>query len=328
MKQLSFLFIFILFLSGCGSKQYFEPENVDGDYPFSSTDLQYNIIDYNADGATLEDFKYLSKDGITDIVIKDGYKFLNNNNGIILAANDNSTLLVKEKNTIKKYKFEKNVISASIKGDLIALSLIDNSIILFNKKTKQKYFKEYLAQSFVNDIKIANPIFLDSVVLYPTLDGKVIVVDIAKKTTIKTMNIDPKGNINNIIFLSSIDDALIAATPTKLFSFVNGGVNVKDINVRNIIINEKNIILTTLEGKIIKFDKELKELNSIKFKFAKFVALGTGSYIYALEENDYLIRLDSDLKTFQIFDFSFDQSKKVIMIGDKLYYGDQSITLE
>jgi len=328
MRYISFLFVFALFISGCSSKQYFEPENSNGDYPLSSTDMQFSIIDYNADGATLENFKFLSKDGITNIAIKDGFKFLNNNNGIIIAADDDATLLIKEKNVIKKFKFDKNVISASVKGDLIALCLIDNSIILFDRKTKKKYFKEYLTESLVNDIKIANPIFLDSVILYPTLDGKVVVVDIAKKSTIKTMNIDPKGNINNIIFLSAIDDALIAATPTKLFSFVNGSVNIKDLDIRNVIINEKNIIVSTLDGTILKIDKELNTLNSIKFKFAKFHALGAASYIYALEENDYLITLNADLDDVRIYDFSFDENEKAIILGDKLYFGDQSITLE
>ena len=295
----------------------------------SANDIQYNIIDYNADGATLENYKLISKDGIINISIKDGFKFINNNDGVIVAADNNAMLLIKNKNNVlEKFKFDTNVISASVKGDLVALCLIDNSIILFDKKTKKKYFKEYLTGSLINDIKIANPIFLDSVILFPTLDGKVVVVDIAKKNIIKTMNIDPKGNINNIIFLSAIDDALVAATPTKLFSFVNGGVNIKDIDIRNVIINEKNIIVSTLDGKILKIDKELKELNRVKFKFAKFHALGKGSYIYALEENDYLIRLDSNLENFQIFDFSFDENEKAIMLGDKLYFGDQSIELE
>lgn len=328
MRHLSFLFVFALLISGCSSKQYFEPENTHGDYPLSSIDMQNSIIDYNADGATLENYKLLSKEGITSSSIKEGFDFINNNDGIIIAANKGGALLIKDKNKVEEFAFEKNVISASVKGDLIALSLIDNSILLYDKKLKKKYFKEYLTVSLVNDIKIANPIFLDSVILFPTLDGKVVVVDIAKKSIIKTMNIDPKGNINNIIFLSSIDDALIAATPTKLFSFVSGGVNIKDIDIKNVIVVDKNLIVSTLDGNILKIDKELKVLKSKKFKFAKFHALGAGTYIYALEENDYLISLNSDLDDIRIYDFSFDENEKAIILGDKLYFGDQSITLE
>ena len=72
----------------------------------------------------------------------------------------------------------------------------------------------------------------------------------------------------------------------------------------------------------------MKILKRKKFKFAKFHALGAGEYIYALESNDYLIRLDSNLEDVKIFDLSFDEDKKVISIGDKLYFDDKSITLE
>ena len=328
MKYIYFLLISLLFITGCSSKQYFEPENDDGYYPKRFSDISSEIIDFNADGATLGDFRLLSKDGITNNIIKKGFRFLNNCDGIIIATDNNSTLLLNNKTTIEEFNFDKNIISATVKDNLVALGLIDNSILLYNKETKQTYFKEYLSESLVNDIKIANPIFLDSVILYPTLDGKVVVVDIDKKSVIKTINIDPKSDINNIIFLSSIDDTLIAATPTKLFSFVDGNIKIKNFDIRNVIINEKNIYISTLDGQIIKFDKELKILKSKKFKFAKFHALGAASYIYALEENDYLITLNSDLNDVRIYNFSFDQDEKSIILGDKLYIGDQSITLE
>ena len=54
--------------------------------------------------------------------------------------------------------------------------------MLFDTKLKKKYLKENLRPSLLNDIRIANPIFLDSIILYPTLSGKIIVVDIAKKS--------------------------------------------------------------------------------------------------------------------------------------------------
>ncbi|MEA3498004.1 MAG: hypothetical protein U9R16_02980 [Campylobacterota bacterium] len=328
MKNIYLVLVIALFISGCSSRQYFEPEDTNGDYQSEVSYNDYEIVDFNANGATLEDYKFISADGITTNSIKNGFKFINNNDGVIIGADSQGQLLIQNKGSIEEFAFDKNIISASVKDNLIALCFVDNSIMLYDKKLKQKYFKEYFTLSLVNDIKIANPIFLDTVILYPTLDGKVIVVDIAKKSIIKTMNIDPRGKINNIIYLSSIDDTLVAATPSKLFTFVSGRVNIKDFDIKNVIINNKSIIISTLDGEVIKLNKELQIIKRKKFKFAKFHALGAGEYIYALESNEYLIRFNSDLEDVKIFDFSFDEDKKVISIGDKLYFDDKSITLK
>ena len=331
MKQLIYILLVTflpLYFSGCSSKQYYEPNDTVGDYEVDTIDHDETIVDFNADGATLENHKFISKDGVTKDSLEDGYKFINNSDGIIIAANDESTLLVKDKNKIDKYKFDKNIISASLKGKYIALGFIDNSIMLYDRDLKKKIFKEYLQVSLVNDIKIANPMFLSSVILYPTLDGKVVIVDIAKKGIIKTINIDPQSSINNVMFLSTIGDTLVAATPKKLFTFVNGAINIKDFDIKHIIVSDKYIFIATLEGEIIKFNEELKRKGSQKFKFAKFHALASGKYIYALESQEYLIQLDGELKDSNIYDFSFNNEEKVITIGDKLYFEDKSITLE
>jgi hypothetical protein len=329
MKRNYFLLIsFFLIISGCTSRQYFEPSIIDGDYELKEVSFQSEIIDINSDGATLKDYKIISKDGLSLNHIKFGFRFLNNINGIILSADKNNNLLIKSDKDEKIIKFDKNIISASIKDNLLAISFIDNSMILYDLKLKQTLFKEYFASSIINDTKIANPIFLNSVILYPTLDGKVLVVDIEKKILIKTMNIDPTGKINNIIFLSPLDDILIIATSSKLFSFINGRVISKDFDIRNIIRYKKDIIISTLDGEIIKLNKRLEELNRKKFKFAKFYTLGAGEYIYALELSDYLIRIDSSFKDIKIFKFDFDEDKKAISIGNKLYFDNKTITLD
>ena len=59
-----------------------------------------------------------------------------------------------------------------------------------------------------------------------------------KNTIVKTINIDPKSDINNVIFIKEINDTLVAATSKKLISFVDGKVNLKDIDVQSIIVHK------------------------------------------------------------------------------------------
>ena len=329
MKNIYFLTLFILLFifQGCSSKQYFEPEDTKS-IDVSIEYIGSEIVDYNSDGATLKNGKFISKDGISTLILDKTYNFINNNDGIIISTNNNGSVSINNNNKIKKIKFDKMVISAAIKDNLIAFGSVDNSISLYDIEKQRIVFTEYLKHSVVNDSKIANPILLDTIVLYPTLDGKVIIVDIKTLEVIKSINIDPKSEINNIIFLKTIGDSLIAASSKKIFRFGDGQTKIVDFDIRNIIIKNKYIYVATLDGYLIKLDEKLNELKRKKFKFAKFHTIGYGRYLYALESQGYLIRLDEDFNEVNIYDFSFDEKERVISIDDKLYFEDEYIILK
>ncbi len=317
---------FLIFFTGCISKKYYEPEDTSS-FNENTFDLDASIIDLNSDGATLENNQFISKKGILNTV-KENFKFLNFSDNTIIASDSNASVYLNNETLNKAIHFDKNIISASINKNLLAFSSIDNSITLYNLDTEKVLFKDYLKPSSINNIKIANPIFLSSVVLYPTLDGKIVIVDLQKNTVVKTINIDPKSDINNVIFIKEINDTLIAATTKKLFSFVNSKVNLKDIDVQNIIVNKNNIYIATQDGEVIKYDFALNKLASKKFKFAKINALAFGTFLYALESQEFLIRISEDFKNTTIFDFSFDEEEKVIAIDNRIYFDDEYIILK
>jgi len=319
------LFTLILF-TGCSTRQYYEPEDTSN-FDIKTNDLSSNIIDLNTDGATLENFEYISKEGILKN-LKPNFKFLNFQEDTILAADDNASIYIKNDTIDKTLSFDKNIISASKSSNILAFSSNDNSITLYDIEKEQTLFKEYLKYSSINNIKIANPLFLNSLVLYPTLDGKIVIVDTKTKAIVKTLNIDPNSDINNIIFLEKIDDSLVAATTSKIFSFVNGAPNIKEIDVQNIILKDQFIYVATLDGQIIKYNKELQEIASKKFKFAKIHALAIGEYLYALESQEYLIRIDKEFKNAKVYDFTFDNEEKTIAIDNKIYFEDKYIILK
>ena len=318
--------LFVLIFSGCSSKQYFEP-NDSSNFDKKTLDLDFSIIDLNSNGATLKDYTYISKKGLHNEV-KVGYKFLNYTEDTLITSNNNAEINIKNKKIDITLSFDENIISSSKYNNLLAFGSVDNSITLYDLDTKKILFKEYLKHSNVNNIKIANPIFLNTVILYPTLDGKIVIVDIKNKTIVKTINIDPKSDVNNVIFLEEREDSLIAATSKKLFTFLDGKPNIKDMDVQSIILKDNFIYVATLDGEIIKYDISLNKIASKKFKFAKINALVFGKYLYALESQGYLIRLSNDFKEVKIFDFSFDEKEKVIGIKNKLYFEDKYIILD
>jgi len=330
MRYLTYIFIFAFIISGCSSKQYFEPKHTDGNYTAPIEDIDAIIIDHNSDGATLENKQFISKDGLENIVLRDGYRFINKVNGTIIAADHNMTLqTISDLNHTQEVKFDQDVASASIKDNLLAVGFIDNSIMLYDIDKKEVLFKEYLKHSFVNDTKIANPVFLNSVVLYPTLDGKIVIVDINRKKVIKNINIDPDSDVNNIIFLDNVDESLIAASTYKLFSFIDGRINMKNFNIKQILVKDNYIYIATLEGEIIKLDLKLNVISKQKFKFANFHSLGVNNNnIYALESQSFMIKIDNDFKDTKIYNFDFDEEEKSVIIKDKLYFEDSAILLK
>ncbi|MGB3750667.1 MAG: hypothetical protein WA945_03815 [Arcobacteraceae bacterium] len=317
---------FLIFFTGCSSKKYYEPDETQS-FKQKTTDLDSKIIDINNDGATLENTSFLSKKGILENK-KPSYKFLNYINDTVLASDSNATIYIKNDTIDTVLPFDKNIVSASISKNLLAFGAVDNSLTLYDLNTNKILFKEYAKQSSINNVKITNPIFLNSVVLYPTLDGKVIIVDLKTNAIIKTINIDPQSDINNIIFLKDIGQSLVAATTNKLFTFINGRSNIKDLDIQSVIVHENYIYVATLDGQIIQYDLALNELNSKKFKFAKIVALAYGSSLYALESQSYLLKITPDFKDVTVYDFSFDEEEKVIAIDNKIYFEDEYIELD
>jgi len=326
MRYILFTLSVIFFVSGCSSKQYYKPKETLNSV-FKVENINSDIVDFNNDGATLANQKFISVSGIEDIKLSNNFKFINKVDQIIISADNNGTVAILENNITKSFHFDKNIVAASKKDNTLALLFTDNSIAIYDTKESKIKLKEYFKPSSLNDIKITNPIILDTIILFPTLDGKIVIIDIAKTNIIKTINIDPNGEINNIIFLANVDDNLVAATSNKLFVFGNGNLFVKDHEVKFVAVDQNNIFLSTLDGEIIKYDYKLNKIKSKKFRFAKFHSMGLNQYLYALESDHYLIKLSKDFEDIKVYDFSFDEDEKVFILKDKLYFEDQYIIL-
>ena len=325
MKHLILFASLFLVFAGCSSKEYFEPENTAGDYHLTEPKTLNGTISYfNKDGATLNSQNIITKRGVSKFKIPEGYKFLNIIDDTVIASNYKDSVLVGE----KKINVEGVVVAASLNSTKLALLFSDNSIMLYDMDTEKTLLKEYYSHSFVNDTRIANPYFMSNIILFPTLDGKIIVVSNDSNKIVRNIVVDPNGQFNNIIFLDVVDDNLVAATANKVISVGQGIVNLKDYNVRDIITKDKNIYIATIDGEIIKTDISLNILDRRKYKFAKIYSLAYGESLYALESQGYLIKIENDFKTDTIYEFDFDNEKKVIALEDTIYYDDEFITLK
>jgi hypothetical protein len=320
----------VLLLAGCSSKQYFEPEQTYDISHQAESSYAGAIIDKSRDGATLEGGRYIGKEGIGKITLDEGYRFLSESSRYVLAGNSSGELKLinKKSGKIKTIDLHIPVVAASVKNGLIAYILNNNAFGLYRIKDGKKLVENRSERTFAIDTRAASPLFVDTLVVMPMLDGKLIIFDINDPETAKVVYLSSEKIFNNIVYLSRTGDTLVAATPKKLLTLGGDGEFDYRANIAEVVISGNSIYLFSKEGEIIKFNILLDELARKKFKFAQFsAATALNGNVYALDKQGSLIVLSSDLTKYKIYDIGEVESP-VFISGNRLYKDGNIINLE
>ncbi len=332
MKKVLYIFVvtLLLLLSGCSSKHYFEPEEVAGAVSFDG-EIPAPIIDVLRNGATLQNGQFISEDGLEEYHMPKGYLFINKSNGKYLIAAKCGDIMVVDADTkkvlYKKHFDMRSAIAMNIKGDLLAIVFDNNSLALVNIADDAILYNSKQKPAIALDTKIANPYFLGSLVIFPTLDGKLVVVDPAKKRELRTIIVGTHENFNNVIFLDVIDENLIAATPNRIISVTPQFTNALDAELSDVVYVKGRVYLLQKDGTVTMTDSELNILKQRKYNFAHFTGTIYGEYLYIIEKNGYIIALDKDLRASNIFEFPAEISDYIFTAKDKVFYNDQYFKL-
>lgn len=331
MKVLSLTTIFLaaVLFSGCSSKKYFEPEQT---YSASSASSSYGstIVDLSREGATLENGQYIGRSGISTINLGEGYRFINENDSYVLAGNTEGILKVIDKKTkeaVRAISLKVPVVSASIKNDVIAYVLNNNSFGIYQVENNTKVVESRSESTFAIDTRAASPIFIENLIVMPMLDGKLVIVSIADSENAKVVYISNEKAFNNIIYLARKGNTMIAATPKKLLTLGNSGQREYQENISEVAYDNGIVYLFTKEGKIISLDSELEKVGESKYKFAHY-STGTAmnGKVYALDQGGSLIVMDSTLSKSKIYDVG-EVEAAAFIAGTKLYKDDEIIEM-
>jgi len=315
----------IVLFSGCSSKQYYEPEQTD---KASSSSMGDKIIHYSRDGATLASGAVLTKDQRVNLKLEKGFYFINNSQSAAITADAHGKVnIVTQKGTVATTTFPQAVVSATIIGKYLVYVLQNNTFGVFNFESKALEYSGKAQKAFAIDTRIANPLKVDNLVIIPTLDGKLTILDLSTFKISKEMYVSTESSLNNIIFLKRLNNTLIAATPNKILSISNKGKKELDTAISEVVIQEKNLFVFAKDGRILKLDESLTIDSEKKFKFAHFsVATVYKDKVYALDKQGFLIVSNKSFSKHKVYKVSEVEGYAFVSEG-KLYYDGKIIEL-
>lgn len=321
----------ILILSGCGSKYYFKPDKkevqetvlYDGLAPAWISSVVRN-------GATLMNGQFITKNAeIPDIRLNRGSQYLNETEEYYIVQYKKSLALIhKETRDEIIIELESIPVSASLDGNLVAIIFDTNTIAVYDLKSDRVVYRQDNVPAPANNTLVAAPYFLADIIVIPTLDGKLIVIDKNTMQLVRNIVVNGDRYFNNVIFLEAIGNRMVAATPKRIISVSPNVINTFDANIKDILFFEDRIFIFSNEGEVILTDRDLNEMQRTKFPFAHFSATNHGREIVVLETQGYMISLDDSLQTSTIRRLPRAVTEPTFSAYGKIFIGNKFINIQ
>jgi len=305
-KYLFFTTLFVVLFSACSTKEVYEPLKLDDPWKkFENTDSA--IIDTSSNVALLEDRTVLTQDGNYNIKIEDNERVISSSDGWLISASidGNLTLTSLNDSTVtKNLELKKTVAGASVNANEIAVLFADNEIAIYDINSNSILFKEQGSKYIAADSRIVNPYFMKGLVLFSTLDGKVIIVNSTLKKRLRTIIVSSEENFNNIISIDLIDNKIVAATSYELLAMAKKELRAK-YEIRNVIFDENYIYVATKQGEVISLTPNLEVISKVKFPFAHFYGMiSKNGKLFILEKEGYMLVVDQTTFDYTVHEFT------------------------
>ena len=320
-------------LGGCSTKrQYFEPTDVQNE-KISENRLPSSIATASLNGAVLKNGMVITKSGLLapEIKLPKGSTLLNYGDGKFISSDLNGNLIVENSSNeiLFQRSFDQAVVSAALEGDKLAALTASNVIYLIDIATNEVLLEFESSNVYAQDSRVAAPLFMSSLVIFPTLDGKIMIVDKSQGRILRDVIVSSEQFFNNVISLNVVNDAMIAATGKRIVSINPEKTVYYNGEIKDIVINGEYIYILLKDGKIVLSDLNLKQIKDAYFKFAIFssATVYNGS-LYIMEKTGYLIKTDLALDNAKIYELSDEVESQIFAGAKEFYYDDYSLELK
>lgn len=328
MKNLIFVSILALIFCACSTKrEYFEPQTISGSADVKS--ISANITHSTREGATLKNGTLIAKDGIKNIGLEPNEYFLGEYNGEYIVANIEGKLrILSGGSAIYEHEFDSAIVAASIEGNRLAALSANNKIYLIFIDTNEIILEYASGASFAQDARTAAPLFMSTIIVYPTLDGKVMIVQKDRGIIVRDAVVSSEYFFNNIIFLDVAGDRLYAATGSKILMISPDRTVTLSHDIKDLTLHNERIYMLLKNGFIKVFDLDLKELFEREFKYAIYSnVIAKGNKMYFYEKTGYIIETDLDLQNERVLKAG-EITSKSFAAHNAFYYDNKMISVE
>lgn len=319
-----------LLLVSCSTKrEYFSPKKheITGKYSYSSS-LPALIKDSNHDVATLKNGIIVDRNGMQNLKItNDEVVVLSDDNYYgISNINGNFKLINKASEVVFDRKFVQMIVSGSVSNNYLALVGSDNTLYLINILNSSMISTNNAGDALVSDSSIVSPKFFDNFIAFPTLNGKIYILDKKYGAVVRQIIAGREDYFNNIIFYEILNNSMYVATTNKLMLLSpSGNVFVND-EIKKAISHNGYIYTFLTDGTVKVYNRALKEIANSKFDFAIFSnALIVGENLYIIEKTGYIIKTDLLLKNTQIYKIPDSIKNRTFATKDSIIIGKKVI---
>ena len=320
-------------LGGCSTKrQYFEPTDVQNE-KISENRLPSSIATASLNGAVLKNGMVITKSGLLapEIKLPKGATLLNYGDGKFISSDLNGNLIVENSSNeiLFQRSFDQAVVSAALEGDKLAALTASNVIYLIDIATNEVLLEFESSNVYAQDSRVAAPLFMSSLVIFPTLDGKIMIVDKSQGRILRDVIVSSEQFFNNVISLNVVNDTMIAATGKRIVSINPEKTVYFNGEIKDVVINGEYVYILLKDGKIVLSDLNLKKIKDAYFKFAIFssATVYNGS-LYIMEKTGYLIKTDLALDNAKIYELSDEVESQIFAGSKEFYYDDYSLELK
>jgi hypothetical protein len=321
-KVFYFLPLMVLFFSACSTKEVFEPKVVMGEWNKVKS-MKSEIIDRSSNVAQLENQKILTQTQEINTTIPPHERAISVSDGWVISASLDGNLTLQSQNNPsfkKKFFLKKTVAAASVDKNYLAVLFANNEMALYNLQTQELLLKEEGGKSIAVNMNIQNPHFMNGLVIFPTLDGKVVIINIKRKKKLRSVIVSSEDFFNNIIYFNIVDNKIVAASGYKILSLAQKEIHQK-YEIRNLVYDKDAIYINTKQGEVVALTPTLDVISKIKFPFAHFLGMiENGGKLYILEKEGYMIVVDKKTFTYNIYEI--DLNDGLVFVGKKVFYVD------
>jgi len=320
--------LFVLLFSACSTKEVYEPKKLSDDWEKTAS-MNERVIDTSDNVALLKNRRVVSKNGELNVTIPENQRVISLSDDRILSASidGNITLTSINDNSVEHINVKKTVAAASVNDNILAVLFANDDIALYDIGTKELIFKEQGGKVVANDSRIVNPFFLNDLVIFSTLDGKVIIVNTKLKKRLRTVIVSSEDYFNNVIYFNIADNKILSATSYKLLAMAQKELRHK-YEIRNIVFDGKLVYITTKQGDVIALTPDLQVDSKLKFPFAHFLGMiSHNDKLYILEKEGYMIVIDKKSFNYTVHEVDIDDG--FVFVGkDVFYVDDEKILVE